>query len=354
MQRRGSEVSAMLFSRVRQIARRAPQRESEKSVRGLRVLAENGGGGTFRMPRPTRLTLAIVTALIATAAMAQDDTEVLTGHQPVVAEDSYWQWVKFDGANGSEQRIPMKIHMRSLLGASPGTHSIIWEITRTHLYNRVTGTVHQLSSPDGITNGGMVGVSGPLTQEPMAAYWQWFGGRPNDEQRYGQFLFIMKYRQLNTGPYTSLVNHTWIMRPQDYASASNGSNQNGNNQGGTGSGGGGITEGFFEGLFVPDQECLDDFVDAAKQFMDWGPFGWFSIVAGLHEGSRGYRIDGDEQYKIKFGVEEHNDIAPGVGGNYEIDLTPYSGVIVALRTFMAGLLWYYFIFGIGRRVYEKI
>lgn len=280
--------------------------------------------------------------LVASLCLAQSESSEnfsLSGGGASVVGTLYYV---NDSATG--QVMPTRAEITSTSGL-PGAPSKTWAIgvRQTHTY--AAGQYISVGSPVSIvtettgtstTNRNVLGafVTGLYTGDKS--------------KQLGKYEFFCELRQNST----VLDGKTVYCTINRYASES------GNIISGHSAGGGGVgansdsvedQNGFwadlFESLFVPDPDNVDALIDTLDDFTTWGPFGIYGYLNGQIEAPGTSRIDYDEAYKIPFSV-------PMVG-SLELDLTPYEGFIKFVRAIFAGVLWFFVVFAIWKRVYQK-
>lgn len=100
-------------------------------------------------------------------------------------------------------------------------------------------------------------------------------------------------------------------------------------------------EGFWLSLFIPDQEVLDEFIDALQELKEWGPFGFFNAFYLLVE-----------EYEMEEGA--YTITIPSMYGNLTWDMSYASGFIRWSRHIMTGILWWIVVMQIKNRIYQKM
>lgn len=296
-------------------------------------------------------------AIVALVVSARAQSTVDITDWPTFASGSSITCMDFNGAGGAQKMPQSATYTNSV--SSPGTNfSVNWEIGKTKGYNRVSGTFYTLGTPMGVNSQSHGWATGSRTIDFITPFWAWFGARTVDDDRYGEFYIKCQYRPSGT-TYTTVTYFTWKLRPQDYVNGGDGSNGNGSNTGG-GSHDSSTdpvnSNGFWSDMFVPGADCINDLKDAANLIGNWGPFGWYSVVSGKIQDNSATRVDADVEhpYSIMIPIPENSTVAPGVGGTYDLDLSPYQDLLKFIRAILAGMMWYTFIFVIGKKVYAKL
>lgn len=176
---------------------------------------------------------------------------------------------------------------------------------------------------------------------PFDEFWNWRNtNSSNPTRQWGKY-----YAELKVG--TSVKKRwEWTVTPNTINSiggfASGGSGGVGN-PGGTGtSTNPSDTQGFWERLFVPSEESVDDLMDSLDRFKNWGPYGVYNALGSSNFDMTGY---GGPQVGpvITFTI-------PMVGTQH-IDCTPYEGWIKMWRALCSGALWLTIIINVYRRLY---
>jgi hypothetical protein len=121
--------------------------------------------------------------------------------------------------------------------------------------------------------------------------------------------------------------------------------------GGGSSGGGGGGEGlndptaegqqsFFESLFIPSEECLNDAAAAFQQVMDWGPLGLISDVFVVLSTESEHAMSRDAEFGVSFDGANTHTMA--------VDTSFWDGILGTVRAFMAFGIWVGFAFWLWR------
>lgn len=271
--------------------------------------------------------------------LSQDTIDI--SYPPTLATGAVLTLLEYQGLGGANSMPNIATYGTSV--AAPGTgYSVIWEIKKTHAYNRISGSLYALGSPLGVVSLSHGWAGGTRTIEFQAPFWSWFGSRTVDDDRYGQFVLNLQYRP-TSGSYTSVDVITWKIRPQDWNKGSGLSNGSGSGVGGQDS----TVEGqnsFWSNLFVPSEGSMDALDDSIDGLLGWGPFG---ILSGrsIPEGSYGAGHF-DSEYKVAINIGGGGTAAAGVGygaaGTYYLDLGPYEDVVVFLRYIILAVLYFVF------------
>jgi len=262
-------------------------------------------------------------------------------YPPTISTGGVLTTIDFGGVGGANQQTP-NIASYTTSVSAPGTgYLVIWEIKKTHGYNRISGALYVLGTPLGVATLSHGWAPGTRYLEFQPPFWSWFGTRPNDEEKYGKFELVLQYRP-SSGSYTTVSIMTWTIRPQDYNSGSGGGgggNNNGDNSGGTGDQGG-----FWSSLFVPSEASLDMLSEAVENLFGWGPFG---ILTGravpAPSGYEGAYFSDDLKLDLNIAEGGPGGIGYGAAGTYQLDLEPYADVVTFLRYLILAVLYFVFL-----------
>lgn len=169
-------------------------------------------------------------------------------------------------------------------------------------------------------------------------------------QRLGRFRLVV------TAARSGMPNlvYNWdfqITADTSYAAAAQGGASSGGGSGGGSTGGGtspspGDTPGFWESLFVPDQQCWDNFLRAINRMQSWGPFGIWAGITQRTQAASGNSTALAQNYLLPLGNM--------MGTPLVLDLNPMAGFIRFMRTLFAGLLWWMAITYIAQRVSKAV
>lgn len=286
-----------------------------------------------------RLLISLVLVL-PIAALGHPD--VVLDYPPTIVAGTL-ETIEYNSQGTGSQDFPSRAFYSTSVNP-PGTgYSVLWECYKMRGFNKITGRYYPIT-PQAVYSISHGWFSGTREIELNGPFWSWYGSRTNPEERAGEFVLRLSYRP-GSGPYTVVDLITWRISASD--------DFRGNTGGGGGSAGDPVNQqGFWESLFVPGQDCIDDLKSAANDLANWGPFGWYNVISGRIQDNSAQRVD-PTPYVIELGIPSHPS-APGVGGVYHLDLRPYQVLIRFIRMVIAGVLWYVFIFRIGRRVWEKL
>lgn len=285
-------------------------------------------------PKGTLVALGFVLSVLGNA-----QSTIALEYPPTMATGGVLSLVEWQGSNGTQQMPHKATYTTSV--AAPGTgYSVIWDVRRTHGYNRVSGTFYQLGSVQGVHSASHAWFSGTKEIDFQQAFFSWFGSRTNEEDKYGRFDLQLQYRPSGS-TYTTLTILTWDLRPQDQFQGGTGQNGNGANNGG-GVGANSPTEeaqqNFWSSLFVPSEECLNDVKDAAAAFTEWGPIGLSNDVLDAMQATETQMAT-----SATFGVS-----LGGATQNMNVDTSPFAGAFGTVRALLAGLMWFGVLMGAWR------